>query len=75
MVASAAGLYGIIQKAADSAHRLHIQYPAFYAALYAHELEMMYFFIDPVFQRAGAAEVQWANSAGIASIISRMINP
>lgn len=74
-VAAAAGLYGIVQKSADSAHRLHIQYPAFYAALYTHELEMMYFLIEPVFHHASAMEAQWANDAGIANIINRMINP
>lgn len=27
--ASAVAIYGIVQKAADSAHRLHISYPAY----------------------------------------------
>lgn len=65
--------YGLIQKAADSAYRLHIQYPAYYPALYTQQLEMMYFLIEPVFERAGALEAQWASDLGIASIITRMV--
>jgi len=65
--------YGLIQKAADSAYRLHIQYPAYYSALYTQQLEMMYFLIEPVFERAGTLEAQWASDLGIASIITRMV--
>ncbi|WP_025901995.1 hypothetical protein [Tatumella sp. UCD-D_suzukii] len=67
------GIYGVVQKAADSAHRLHFTYPAYYAALYAQELEMMYFLIQPLFERAEALNVQWASDSGIAAIITRMI--
>ncbi|GLR10236.1 hypothetical protein GCM10007905_29560 [Mixta theicola] len=68
-----AGLYGIVQKAADSAHRLHYLYPDYYAALYAQELEMMYFLTEPLFERAGALKAQWASDGDIADIITRMI--
>lgn len=71
-VAGVVTTYGLVQKAADSAHRLSVRYPAYYAALYAQELEMMYFLIEPVFERAGALEAQWSDS-NIASIITRMI--
>ena len=67
------GVYGVVQKAADSAHRLQVQYPAYYSALYMQELEMMYFLIEPLFQRAEAFEAQWASDDGIADIITRMI--
>lgn len=68
------GVYGIVQKSADSAHRLHIQFPAYYSALYAQGLEMLYFLIEPVFQKAGAIEAQLASSnSDIVGIISRMI--
>lgn len=67
------GIYGVIQKAAESAYRLHIAYPAYYSALYAQGMEMMYFLIDPVFERAGAFEAQWASDEGIADIITKMI--
>lgn len=70
MVASG---YGIVQKAADSAYRLYIQHPAYYAALYAQELEMMYFLIEPVFQRAGAFEPQWGPDSDIVNVITRMV--
>lgn len=72
-VAGVVATYGLIQKAADCAHRLHIQYPAYYSALHMQQLEMMYFLIEPVFERAGAFEAQWSSDSGIASIITRMI--
>ncbi|HAT1619821.1 TPA: hypothetical protein I8Y04_001490 [Raoultella planticola] len=65
--------YGLVQKAADSACRLHVQYPAYYSALYMQQLEMMYFLIEPLFDRAGALEAQWSSDSGIANIITRMI--
>ncbi|MEL4015956.1 hypothetical protein [Dryocola clanedunensis] len=72
-VVSAAGLYGVVQKAADSANRLNYISPSYYAALYAQELEMMYFLVEPVFERSGALKVQWASDSDIADIITRMI--
>lgn len=67
------GIYGVVQKAADSAHRLHVQYPAYYSALYMQQLEMMYFLIEPLFERAEAFKAQWVSDDGIADIITRMI--
>jgi len=72
-VIGAIGIYGIVQKAADSAHRLHISFPAYYSALYTQELEMMYLLIEPLFQRAEAFKAQWASDGEIADIITRMI--
>lgn len=67
------GLYGIVQKAADSAWRLHITSPAYYDALYARELEMMYFLVEPIFERAGAFSAHRISDADIADIIAKMI--
>ncbi|HGU9819157.1 hypothetical protein MX657_02875 [Enterobacter chuandaensis] len=67
------GVYGVVQKAADSAHRLHVEFPALYAAFYAQGLEMLYFIIEPVFKRSHAVDAQWASDSDIADIISRMI--
>lgn len=67
------GLYGTVQKAADSSHRLHITYPAYYSALYAKELEMLYFFVEPLFKRAEAFKAQWVSDSEIADIITRMV--
>ncbi len=72
-VVTVAGLYGIVQKAADSANRLHFIYPAYYASLYAQELEMMYFLIEPLFERTGALQAQQASDVAIADMITRMI--
>ncbi|MDJ0039068.1 hypothetical protein [Pantoea allii] len=68
-----AGMYGIVQKAADSADRLRTSYPAFFSTLYANELEMLYFLVEPIFIRADAFRAQWASDADIAKIIERMI--
>lgn len=67
------GIYGVVQKAADSAHRLHFTYPAYYSALYAQELEMLYFLIEPLFERAEAFKAQWGSDGEISDIITRMI--
>ncbi|AFJ47336.1 hypothetical protein [Shimwellia blattae] len=67
------GLYGVVQKAAESAHRLRLLSPTYYAALYAQELEMMYFLIEPLFERAGAFKAQWTSDSDIAEIITRMV--
>jgi len=66
-------MYGVVQKAADAARNLRIDSPAYYAALYVQELEMMYFLIEPVLKRAGAFTAQQASDSGIAEIIKRMI--
>lgn len=65
--------YGIVQKASESAHRLCVTYPGYYTALYAQELEMMYFLIEPLFEHAGALRVHRASDSEIADIITRMI--
>jgi hypothetical protein len=67
------GIYGVIQKAADCAEQLRFMHPAYYTALFHQELEMMYFIIKPLFDRADAFNVQWASDSGIADIITRMI--
>ncbi|WP_368543146.1 hypothetical protein [Enterobacter soli] len=67
------GIYGLVQKAADSANRLHTICPAYYSALYAQELEMMYFLIEPLFVRADALNALWSSDDEIAEIIARMI--
>lgn len=62
-----------VGKAADSASRLRLAYPAYYSALYAQKLEMMYFLIDPIFEQARALKTQWASDSHIVDIITRMI--
>ncbi len=72
-VLAGVGIYGVIQKAADCARRLYYTYPTYYAELYAQELEMMYFLIEPLFERAEAHKTQSASDSDIADIITRMI--
>ncbi len=70
-VVAVAGIYGIVQKAADSAQRLKYVYPDYYAALYSRELEMMYFLVEPLFERAGAFPHSTSDS-DIADLITKM---
>lgn len=67
------GIYGLIQKAADSAQRLHYINPVYYSALYAQELEMMYFLIEPLFERVGAFKSQWNSDSDIVDVITKMV--
>lgn len=68
-----AGMYGVVKKAAESAERLSIGFPAFFSALYEQELEMMYFLVESLFDRADAFKAQWVSNSEIAHIIERMI--
>lgn len=71
---SGLGVYGVVQKAADSAHRLQVINPAFYQALYLRELEMMYFLVEPVFVSAGVLTQQWGDSPnGVVEKILKLI--
>ncbi|WP_267371518.1 MULTISPECIES: hypothetical protein [unclassified Pantoea] len=67
------GMYGIVQKAADCANRLNYVLPEYYAALYANELEMMYFLIDPLFETSGALRSPHPSDDEISNIINNMI--
>ncbi|WP_418936763.1 hypothetical protein [Leclercia adecarboxylata] len=73
IIATVIAGYGIVQKAAESANRLRVRHSSYYTALYVQETEMMYFLIEPVFERAGASEAQLSSDSDIANIISRMI--
>lgn len=72
-VAMGAAIYGVVQRAAESAHRLRVTYPSYYAALYKQDLEMMYFLIEPLFKRAGMRDVLWASDDEIVDIITSMV--
>ncbi|NIF33745.1 hypothetical protein F3J29_16575 [Enterobacter sp. Cy-643] len=71
-VIMATGMYGSVQKAADSAQRLSASYPGYYAALYAQGLEMMYFLIEPLFQHSRARDVLRASDDEIIDIVTGM---
>lgn len=59
------GLYGTVQRAAESAERLRLIAPIYYHALYLQKLEMMYFLIESIFMEARAFE---------SDVISTIIN-
>lgn len=44
----AAGFYGVVQDAAESAERLYMLNSLFYYVLYNERLEMMYFIVEPI---------------------------
>lgn len=68
-----AAIYGVIQKAADSAYRLQYTSPTYYSVLYENKLEMMYFLIEPLFERVAMPGAQWVSDRDIADMITRMI--
>ncbi|KNC90312.1 hypothetical protein [Trabulsiella odontotermitis] len=69
----AAGLYGYVQQAAESADRLKRQSPLYYHALCLRKLDMMYFIVEPVFIKAHAFGHQHLSDSQIANIISNMM--
>ncbi|MGJ0192528.1 hypothetical protein ACR6A7_09340 [Pantoea sp. RRHST58] len=70
-LAGIAGIYGVVQKAADSARRLHYTGPGYYDALYTQELEMMFFLIEFLFDRAQAFNTG-TSDRDVISIIQKM---
>jgi len=68
----AAGLYGYVQQAAESADRLKLWGPGYYHALYLRKLEMMYFIVEPIFVKARVFEHTYLSDDDIVNIISRM---
>lgn len=69
----AAGLYGYVQQAAESADRLKLWGPKYYHSLYLRKLEMMYFIVEPVFVKARVFEDTYLTDEAIVDIISRMV--
>lgn len=67
------GGYGIVQEAADSANRLQVLHPKYYHSLYMHELEMMYFLIEPVFIKSGALANHYMTDDNITDVIIKMV--
>lgn len=72
-IISGIGIYGIFQKAANSANRLKFTNPVYYSALYSQDLEMMYFLIEPIFERFNGTIEQCISDPEVADIISGMI--
>lgn len=68
-----AGIYGVVQKAADSTNRLNYALPAYYAALHESELEMMYFLIAPLLEKSGALRTSFPSDDNITKVISNRI--
>jgi len=48
----ALNIYGLVQEAADSADKLYKFNAFYYSALYERNLEMMYFFIEPMITKS-----------------------
>lgn len=64
--------YGTVQHAADSANNLKYFLPQFYDALYAQDLEMMYFIIEPLVLDVGYLNISTASNAEIIDALKRM---
>ncbi|WP_368749370.1 hypothetical protein [Enterobacter hormaechei] len=66
-------IYGIVQRAADSADNLKNFCPIFYNALYREGLEMMYFLIEPMIMKSGYLNISTASDEEIVRALKRMM--
>ena len=67
------GAYGYVQQASESADRLKLLSPIYYYALYAQQLEMMYFLVEPVFTKAEAFVHRYMSDRNVVNTIQRMV--
>lgn len=66
-------LYGIVQRAADSANNLKNFCPLFYNALYMEGLEMMCFLIEPMIKKSGYLHISTASDEEIVRALKRIM--
>ncbi|EQB9978492.1 hypothetical protein ACY0K1_002255 [Enterobacter hormaechei] len=66
-------IYGIVQRAAESADNLKIFCPLFYNALYMEGLEMMYFLIEPIIMKSDYLNINTASDEEIVRALKRMM--
>lgn len=66
--------YGYVQEAAEAAHRLKLRSPAFYYALYAEKLEMIYFIIEPVINQNLIQAPALASEEDIADALMKVLS-
>lgn len=66
-------IYGIVQRAAESANNLKNFCPLFYNALYMEGLEMMYFLIEPIIMKSGYLNINTASDEEIVRALKRMM--
>ncbi|WP_255249162.1 hypothetical protein [Enterobacter hormaechei] len=66
-------IYGIVQRAAESADNLKNFCPLFYNALYMEGLEMMYFLIEPIIMKSGYLNINTASDGEIVRALKRMM--
>lgn len=71
--ATVLGIYGIVQNAADCSQRLHYSHPEYYQLLYSRNLEMLFFLIEPMFEKAGALRARWMSDEDVADTIIKMV--
>ncbi|WP_205956569.1 hypothetical protein [Pantoea stewartii] len=72
VVAGFPGVYGVVQKSANSANRLQFINTAYYSDLYKNEPGMMYFLIESLFERIGHIKTQILTDDEVVDIISSM---
>ncbi|WHT00199.1 MAG: hypothetical protein LZT29_03256 [Pantoea stewartii] len=72
VVAGFPGVYGVVQKSANSANRLQFINTAYYSDLYKNEPGMMYFLIESLFERIGHIKTQIFTDDEVVDIISSM---
>ncbi|WP_431614942.1 hypothetical protein [Enterobacter hormaechei] len=66
-------IYGIVQRAAESADNMKNFCPLFYNALYMEGFEMMYFLIEPIIMKSGYLNINTASDEEIVRALKRMM--
>ncbi|HFV9242547.1 TPA: hypothetical protein ACIAIH_001449 [Enterobacter bugandensis] len=66
-------IYGLVQRAAESADKLKNFCPLFYNALYIEGLEMMYFLIEPIILKSGYLNINTASDEEIVRALRRIM--
>ncbi len=66
-------IYGIVQRASESADNLKNFCPLIYNALYMEGLEMMYFLIEPIIMKSGYLNINTASDEEIVRALKRMM--
>lgn len=69
----AAGLYGYVQQASESAERLKLINPDYYHLLFIYKLEMMYFLVEPAFMKAQSFRQRYPSDDDIINTIISMV--
>ncbi|MCS2160909.1 hypothetical protein MUU47_07165 [Scandinavium sp. H11S7] len=72
-IASIAGVYGLVQEAANCANHIKKHNPLYYHSLYSAKLEMMYFLIEPLIRQGELTNRISITDEDAARLIARLV--